>query len=287
MRQRKCGIFITLCSSWLIFSGQGEGAADDGLGQQMQEMQEQDQGQNQGEQQDQGNRGLRGGGMLPGGGPGRGGRDGRGGPTTRGRGEPRAEIVDNFLYEAWARFQPGASVTLRDTLEIKISEINQTNTMETLTTYVLKAVKPDRVELDVSQQIAQNNRVRPMPKQVMVVPAKVVKGQEMISMKVEGARDVRQTVSNVVEKREMVDVVGVRMDSIMREYTIMGEAASMSKVKAWYLSEVPGGVVKVESRTEGAVQSVTRLSMVEFKPAAGVLGRLDLPTTTSPARRGR
>lgn len=283
MRQCKCGIVIMLCAAGLIFSGQGQGIGDDGLpdGQEM-----------RGQEQFQGTEGMRGGDRGgPGGGRGREGRGGRGGdqPTTRGQGQARAEIVDNFLYEAWARFQPGASVTLRDTLEIKIAEINQTNTMETLTTYVLKAVKPDRVELDVSQQIAQNNRVRPMPKQVMIVPAKVEKGQEMISMKVDGARAVRQTVSNVVEKKEKVDVVGVRMDSIMREYTIMGEAASMSKVKAWYLSEVPGGVVKVESRTEGAVQSVTRLSLVEFKPAAGVLGRLDLPSpaTTAPGTRVR
>jgi hypothetical protein len=193
-----------------------------------------------------------------------------------------AELVDNFLYESWAKFPVGASVTLKDTLEIRISEINQTNTMETTSTYVLKAVSPERVDLEVSQTVQENFRTRKLPMQRMYVPAKVEQGQEMISMKIEGARPIKQKVTKATEKKEKTEIAGVRVEATLREYTITGEQASGSSVKAWYLSDVPGGVAKVESRTEGAVQSVTRLTLVEFHPAPGVKGRLDLvPGATS------
>jgi hypothetical protein len=195
----------------------------------------------------------------------------------------RAELVDNFLYESWAKFPIGASVTLRDTLEIRISELNQPNTIQTTSTYVLKAVTPERVEVEVSQQVLENFRQRKLPVQRMFVPAKVEKGQEVLSMKVEGARPIVQKVSKVTEKNEKTDVAGVRVEATLREYTITGEQASGSRVKTWYLPEIPGGVAKVESRTEGAVQSITKLTLVEYRPAPGVIGRLDLPPTTRPA----
>jgi hypothetical protein len=197
----------------------------------------------------------------------------------------RGELVDNFLYDAWAKFPVGASVTLKDTLEIKISELNQTNTMETTSTFLLKAITPERVELEVTQVMQEQYRQpRRLPTQRMVVPAKVERGQEVISMKIDGARPIKQVVSKSTEKHEKTDIAGVRVDAILREYTITGDQASGSRVKAWYVPEVPGGVAKVESRTEGAVQSVTRLTLVEFKPAPGQVGRLDLvPGATTQA----
>jgi len=198
----------------------------------------------------------------------------------------RGELVDNFYYQSWAKFKPGASVTLRDTLEIKIAEISQTNNMETTTTYTLAKVTPEQVELHVTQMVTANNRTRPLPAQKMIIPAQTEKGQEMGSMQVEGARPVKQMITDVKQKEEHVEVSGVRVLATLREYTIMGETASVSKVKTWYLPEVPGGVVKVESRTEGAVQSTTKMVLVEFQPQKGVKGHLDEPVKpAAPATR--
>jgi len=191
----------------------------------------------------------------------------------------RAEQVNNFYYESWAKFKPGASVILRDNLEIKISEINQTNNMETTTTYTLEKVLPEQVELHVTQMVTANGRTRPLPPQKMIIPAQSEQGQEMVSMHVEGARPVKQRITEVKEKKDYVEVSGVRVMATLREYTIMGDTASVSKVKTWYLPEVPGGVAKVESRTEGAVQSTTKMALVEFHPEKGVKGKLDEPAT--------
>jgi hypothetical protein len=194
-------------------------------------------------------------------------------------GAARAEQVDNFYYEAWSKFKPGASVTLRDVLEIKIDEIKQTSNMETTTTYTLEKVLPEKVQLHVTQMVTANGRTRPLPAQTMVIPAQAEKGQEMVSMHVEGARPVKQLITDVSEKKEYVEVSGVRVYATMRQYTIMGETASVSKVKTWYLPEVPGGVVKVESRTEGAVQSTDKMQLMEFQPEKGVKGKLEEAAT--------
>lgn len=150
-----------------------------------------------------------------------------------------AQEVANPAYEAWKNFNPGSRT--------RVAGSTKTMGMETgleITT-TLKSVTPEKVTLEVSTTTTvANNRVDHST-QLQEVPA-VGKAENLPTPAGEERITVNGTAYNC-----KVYAIGKSEDGT----TIIA--------RTWMNEGVPGGVVRLESRSEGAVVSDTRLELKE------------------------
>lgn len=157
-------------------------------------------------------------------------------PAARAAGEE----VANPAYDAWSKFKPGATT--------RVAGSTKTMGMETtleINTKLLE-VAADKVTLEVSASITMNGNKMDQPAQKQEVKAKVQK------------EDIPAPAGE-----EQITVDGKTYNCKVYALTRTQEGTTIS-AKSWMSDEVPGGVVRVESRTEGAVVSDTRFELKEY-----------------------
>jgi hypothetical protein len=156
-------------------------------------------------------------------------------PTTA----PAAgEKVDNPLFAAWSKFDPGASCTYETDMGPADHKMHLSATM------TLKAKNADTVSVEVTSNVNGN----PMPAQTMTLSAKIVAADA----KKTGEQDV--TIADKTYKCTVYELGP----------SAMGAAATAQpgeKITACVSEEVPGGMAKMTGRaSDGQEMSMAMTS---------------------------
>jgi len=152
--------------------------------------------------------------------------------------------VENPAYAAWAKFKPGTTLTLQQTMEGPgIGDYRRTVVQK------LVEVKADRIELEVVTESVIAGR-QESSKGGGTVAAKVERGKEYLPL---NTPPQRVEVSELKQGADRVQVKEKTLDAVTREFTLTstlpgrGGAGKMtSQVKIWSSAEVPGGMLKEE-----------------------------------------
>lgn len=158
-----------------------------------------------------------------------------------------AQAQNNPVYDSWAKHKPGTSIKLK---MVSDAAGNKTE-METVQT--LKEVTPDKVVIENQTTLTMMGQKLEQPAMPMDIPAKLPAGQP-------GAAE--PTKSPDVQTKESTETVTVSGKSISAKVLETKDQTSWSK--AWSSSDVPGTVVKMESKTTGDMASSMTMELVEM-----------------------
>jgi hypothetical protein len=181
-----------------------------------------------------------------------------------------AELVDNPSYQYWAKYKPGTSVTLQQSADLT-GMPGMPATEETIITQKLLEVKPEAVTI---QRTVAQMRIGVMGSTTRTINAKVEKGQEYA----QGEASTKVEIKDMKEGQDTVDVMGIKMNAVTREYTrittpattgpatnptatMMANGAT-SKIKTWFTPEVPGGIVKSEQTSAVGTMGTAKATIV-------------------------
>jgi len=158
----------------------------------------------------------------------------------------RAEMIDNPTYKAWAAQKVGTSVKMR-----MLSEAAGNKTkMETTTT--LTELTPDKAVVEAKTTMEVSGQKMDLPAQKQEIPAKIDNA----------GKGTTGPKPDVKESEETVDVGGKSYKCKVTEST--SEAGgNKTTAKVWMCPEVPGGMVKMVSNTDGQIKSTTTMELVE------------------------
>ncbi len=143
------------------------------------------------------------------------------------------EMVDNPVYQDWARFKVGTSVSYEQTMKA------QGQDMQMKQTFKLTALDKEKASVQLTQRMNMMGTAMEMPGMTLTHAAKVKKEEldqadqpgEMPRIKVEGGK-------------EKVDAAGQTFDCTWGEVEMEQDGAKM-KGKTWVSTQVPGGMVKM------------------------------------------
>ena len=154
--------------------------------------------------------------------------------------------MDNLEYKNWSGFKPGAFVKFKMVTEASGTKTEMEQTVKLVELTGAKAV----VE---TSMVAAGNK---LPAQKREIPAKV---------KIEAATDAKAVkAQKPAECNEDIDVGGKKLKAHWVESTTeTGGYKTVAKV--WQAKGVPGGTVKMEAMTTGAVTSKTLMVVTEWK----------------------
>lgn len=154
--------------------------------------------------------------------------------------------IDNPEYKHWSAFKPGAFVKFK-----MVSEASGTKT-ELEQTVKLVDVSPAKAVVETVMIMGGNT----LPAQKRDVPAKLK------SAPVADAKTAKAT--KPTEGSEDLDVGGKKVKTNWVESTVE-TGGNKTIAKVWQAKGVPGGTVKMESRTTGAVTARTSMVATEWK----------------------
>jgi len=153
--------------------------------------------------------------------------------------------IDNPEYQRWSPFKAGAYVKFKMTSEASGNK----NEMEQ--TYKLLEITPAKAVVEITM-VAMGSK---MPAQKRDIPAKITP---------EAAKDPKAQVVKAAEGNEDVDVAGKKLKAHWVEST--GDMQGTKTVsRVWQVKTVPGGMVKMETRTSGSMASKTSMVATEWK----------------------
>ena len=154
--------------------------------------------------------------------------------------------VDNPEYKRWSGFKPGAFVKFKMVTEASGTKTEMEQTLKLIELTPAKAV----VEMTF---VSAGTK---MPAQSREIPAKI---------KTEAPTDPKAAkVAKVAEGNEDVDVGGKKVKAHWVESTLdTGGNKTVSKV--WQATSVPGGTLKMQANTTGAMTSKTSMVATEWK----------------------
>ena len=149
------------------------------------------------------------------------------------------ETAENPEYRSWSPFKAGTSVKLKEVAE-----------SGTITETLLTLIEVDEKKAVVEARVVRFSRgmKAEMPVERREITALVPK------------EDLQPQGQLLDTGEEEIQVAGRR---ILCRWTEVREAANVI-VRTWTNSEVPGGIVRREIRTEGPTPSVIRLELVEW-----------------------
>ena len=151
--------------------------------------------------------------------------------------------VDNPEYKSWSGFKAGAWVKFK-----MVTEASGTKT-EMEQTVKLVDLTPTKAVVETGMVMAGNK----LPAQKRDIPAKITPESAKLPK-----------TSKPAEGDEDVDVGGKKVKAHWVESTT--EAGGNKTVaKVWQAKAVPGGTIKMEARTTGAVTSKTSMVATEWK----------------------
>jgi hypothetical protein len=142
-----------------------------------------------------------------------------------------AEEVANPTFENWKKFAEGSNSTLVMTIEAGGQKI----TSETVNKLVTKTDEAITVEVSGSMEIAGQKQA--MPTQTQKVTPKVEKAD---------------APTQVGESTEKVEAAGKTFDCKVYEISKKQPNGQSVKAKIWTNEDVPGGVVKMETKSDQA-----------------------------------
>lgn len=162
------------------------------------------------------------------------------------------ETIPNPEFANWSKFKKGASVTLKST-----SNFGKTS-VETLITMTLVEVGSDKLVLDTTSVSKLNGMEikSPVVKRDVPKTSTVPKIDPKVAPKVEKPK--------TEEGTETVKVSGVEVKAKWYKVTqdVMG---TKTESKSWTSDEIPGGLVKMVSKTSGTVEGSLTMEVIEFK----------------------
>jgi hypothetical protein len=152
-----------------------------------------------------------------------------------------AQDVANPAYTAWARFEPGAMA--RYSGNSKTMGID--TTVETSIRLVSKA--SDKVVVEVTRKVTTAGETVDESPRKEEIRATVPAGRGMTPV-----------------GEETIAAMGRQFQTRVYQRTEAG-GEIRALVRTWMSDDVPGGVVKVDSRTEGPVAMSTLIELKEFR----------------------
>ncbi len=160
-----------------------------------------------------------------------------------------AEMVKNPEYENWARFKPGAMVKLES------KSIANGQELKAVTTSKLIEITPEKLVIEMTNSMEMMGQKMDSPPVKRDVSAEMDKA---IVARTDPAQN-----PDIKEEKETVTVADKKFDCKVVVYT--SEANGMKSVsKSWLCNDVPGGIVKTQVKTTGAVESSTDMTLIEF-----------------------
>jgi hypothetical protein len=164
----------------------------------------------------------------------------------------RAE--DNPGYTQWAKYKPGTCTTVAMTSDAG----GQSSKMETKST--LAEVTPDKVVIDVVTSMEAGGQKMDMPAQKMEIKKAM---DATPAPDAETQKQIDAAKANSKTSDETVTVAGGTFKAKLTESSM--EANGMKTTsKVWTSDEVPGGMVKMEATTDGAMKSTTKSELKSF-----------------------
>jgi hypothetical protein len=163
----------------------------------------------------------------------------------------RAEdLVDNPLYASWAKLKPGSSITMSMNTNAMGQEVKSELTQK------LAEVTPDQLIIETINKMQVMGQERVMGPTKVTIKAKVPKDQADRTRLPQGMKGQTKELAD-----EMVEAAGKSYNCKVMEFT--GEVqGTTAKGKIWRSDEVPGGMVKTEVNTEGAMVSTSTSKLV-------------------------
>ncbi|MEZ6183973.1 MAG: hypothetical protein R3F62_03065 [Planctomycetota bacterium] len=154
--------------------------------------------------------------------------------------------VDNPEFQSWSKFGVGSMV------EYKVqSEAAGTKTESTMTVTLVEKTD-DKVVLETKTTMVVAGNEMTMPAQKRDVPAKL-KEQEG-----------QAGENEAQEGKDEVEAAGKTL-SCKTTQSVTESNGMKTTSKVWTCDDVPGGMVKMESKTEGSVSSNTEMNLVKLE----------------------
>ena len=162
--------------------------------------------------------------------------------------------VDNPEFANWSKFKKGTSVTMKS-----VSSFNNMSS-EASTTSTLVEVGADKLFIEMTSVVksgAMEFKSEPMKRDVSktVTLPKEYKKEDFAMGKPPGTYE---------EGTETLKVGG--MDVKTKWYKYKADVdGTKTEAKMWISENVPGGMVKIEMTTSGAVATTTKMEITEIK----------------------
>jgi len=155
-----------------------------------------------------------------------------------------AEQVDNPAYTGWAKYKPGTSVTIRQTMDMPgMGVMQQTDTV------TLVEVAADKVVVETKGNMVMAGQATDIPATKSSIPAKVDKADELTSS-LDAHGGSKPVVKDVKAGKDTVTIGDKKLDTVTQEFTVESKPEEKEKatgtMKTWSSAEVPGGLVKAE-----------------------------------------
>ena len=164
------------------------------------------------------------------------------------------DSVDNGEFTVWSKYKKGASIT------IKMSSIAAGMNTELTTTTTLIEVGADKLVIEqtaiskiAGMEFKTPAAKRDVPKKVTI--PKGVKLPPTPDKKPEGTYD---------EGTETLKIAGMEVKTKWYKYRSEMDGLK-TEAKLWVADEIPGGLVKMEAKTTGLIDSTSTMELVEFK----------------------
>jgi hypothetical protein len=155
------------------------------------------------------------------------------------------EMVENPAYASWAKHKPGTKVTMQMTSAM------QGMTMKSDMTQTLKTVTPEKATVEMAMTMDMGG-MKHENKSDQEITAKVAKGSEHMPP------DFKGTYKEVGS--EKVTAAGKTYDCKVYEFSSDADNVKSSG-KLWSSPEMPGTMVKMEVKTEGAAAGTTSMAV--------------------------
>lgn len=161
----------------------------------------------------------------------------------------RAEQIDNPAYKKWSAYKPGTWVKHKTTADMAGQK-----TENEMTTKLVE-VTPDKAVIEIAMSMTVGGQKMDMPAQKQEVPAKIEKP---------AAPAADAPKADVKEGEEEVTVAGKTFKCKTTE-TTMKQGNNTTKSKVWMSDDVPQGMVKMQSSTEGDMKMSSNMELVAFE----------------------
>jgi hypothetical protein len=191
---------------------------------------------------------------------------------------PAGEQVENPIYKAWASHKPGTTVVTKMTVNFA------GNPNESTVTQKLVSVAPDKVVVERTTEGGfGGGGGQPIQQEI---PAKIAKSQEGVlpagfgrggrgARGGAGAAATPPAPTDMKTGTDKVTIAGKTYEATTREYGMTmpgrgGGEGTKTQVKAWYSNDVPGGLLKSETKGTGAQgEFSTKQELVKFEEGTG------------------
>jgi len=163
-----------------------------------------------------------------------------------------AEMMDNPMYQHWARFKPGSYVTVKC--------ITKTGNFanESEQTYTLKEITPQKAVVETKMTVIAGGNRTAMPPSTMDIPAKVEKGKAV------AATDVKAS-GKVIGQGEEVMTIKDKKVKVKWIKSVADVSGTKSEVTVWTSDDIPNMTAKSVNNTSGKSTMTMEQIVIDFK----------------------